>query len=89
MRIAALAASHQIRMAPHMWGGAVMFAAGLQICATSPAAFTVEYSLGHNPLMHDLVAENFPIAKGRITIPDRPGLGVTIDDDFVRAYAVD
>ncbi|MFP6726803.1 MAG: enolase C-terminal domain-like protein, partial [Alphaproteobacteria bacterium] len=56
---------------------------------TSPAAFTVEYSLGHNPLMHDLVAENFPIAKGRITIPDRPGLGVTIDDDFVRAYAVD
>ena len=89
MRIAALAASHQIRMAPHMWGGAVMFAAGLQICATSPAAFTVEYSLGHNPLMHDLVAENFPIVKGRITIPDRPGLGVTIDDDFVRAYAVD
>ena len=65
-----------------------MFAAGLQICAASPAAFTVEYSLGHNPLMHDLVAEKFPVLKGRIAIPDRPGLGLTIDDDFVRTYAV-
>ncbi len=88
MRIAALASSQQIRLAPHMWGGAVMFAAGLQICATAPAAFIVEYSLGHNPLMHDLVDENFTVEGGRIDIPDRPGLGLTIDADFVRTYAV-
>ena len=88
MRIAALATAQQIRLAPHMWGGAIMFAAGLQICATAPAAFTVEYSLGHNPLMHDLVAETFPVRGGRIDVPDRPGLGLTIDPDFVRAYSV-
>ncbi|MBT4489452.1 MAG: mandelate racemase/muconate lactonizing enzyme family protein [Rhodospirillaceae bacterium] len=88
MRIAALATSHQIRLAPHMWGGAIMFAAGLHICATAPAAFIVEYSLGHNPLMHDLVAENFPVVDGRIEVSDRPGLGLTIDTDFVRAHAV-
>ncbi len=89
MRIAALAASQQIKLAPHMWGGAIMFAAGLQICATAPPAFIVEYSLGHNPLMHDLVAEAFPVIDGRIEIPDRPGLGLTIDDDFVAAHSVD
>jgi L-alanine-DL-glutamate epimerase-like enolase superfamily enzyme len=89
MRIAALAASQQIKLAPHMWGGAIMFAAGLQICATAPAAFIVEYSLAHNPLMHDLVAEAFPVIDGRIEIPDRPGLGLTIDDDFVAAHSVD
>jgi len=89
MRIAALAASQQIKLAPHMWGGAIMFAAGLQICATAPAAFIVEYSLGHNPLMHDLVAEAFPVIDGRIEVPDRPGLGLTIDDDFVAAHSVD
>jgi L-alanine-DL-glutamate epimerase-like enolase superfamily enzyme len=88
MRIAALAASQQIKLAPHMWGGAIMFAAGLQICATAPAAFIVEYSLGHNPLMHDLVAETFPVSGGRIEIPDRPGLGLTIDEDFVAAHGV-
>ncbi|MFP6771157.1 MAG: mandelate racemase/muconate lactonizing enzyme family protein [Alphaproteobacteria bacterium] len=88
MRIAALATSQQIKLAPHMWGGAVMFAAGLQICATAPAAFIVEYSLGHNPLMHDLVAETFPVSGGRIEIPDRPGLGLTIDEDFVAAHGV-
>ncbi|NQV59286.1 MAG: mandelate racemase/muconate lactonizing enzyme family protein, partial [Alphaproteobacteria bacterium] len=48
----------------------------------------VEYSLGHNPLMHDLVDENFTVEGGRIDIPDRPGLGLTIDADFVRAHAV-
>ncbi|MFP6697249.1 MAG: mandelate racemase/muconate lactonizing enzyme family protein [Alphaproteobacteria bacterium] len=89
MRIAALAASQQIKLAPHMWGGAIMFAAGLQICATAPPAFIVEYSLAHNPLMHDLVAEAFPVIDGRIEIPDRPGLGLTIDDDFVAAHSVD
>ncbi len=57
--------------------------------ATAPAAFIVEYSLGHNPLMHDLVAEAFPVIDGRIEIPDRPGLGLTIDDDFVVAHSVD
>jgi len=66
-----------------------MTASGPMICATAPAAFTVEYSLGHNPLMHDLVAETFPVKGGRIDIPDRPGLGLTIDRDFVRTYSVE
>ena len=32
IRIAALASAHQIPLAPHLWGGALMFAAGLQYC---------------------------------------------------------
>ena len=87
-RIAALAAAHQIHLAPHLWGGAVMFAAGLQLCAASPAAFIVEYSLGANPMLHDLVEEDFVCRDGAIEIPDRPGLGLTIDPAFVRAYRV-
>ena len=87
-RIAALAGAHQIRLAPHLWGGAVMFAAGLHLCAAAPAAFIVEYSLGANPMLHDLVEEDFVCQQGEIAIPDRPGLGLTIDPDFVRAYRV-
>ncbi len=88
MRIAAIATANQIRFAPHMWGGILMFAAGLHVCAVAPAAFYVEYSLGHNPLMHDLGKEPFAVTDGRIGFPDRPGLGVTIDEDFVRDYTV-
>ena len=86
MRIAALAESHGIGLAPHLWGGALNFAAGLQVMAASPAAVIAEYSLGANPLLHDLAEEEFAVIDGTIAIPDRPGLGVTVDEDFLAAH---
>ncbi len=88
MRIAALADAYQIGLAPHLWGGALMFSAGLQVCAAVPSAFIVEYSLGPNPLQHELAAEPIVARDGEIVIPDRPGLGVTVNEDFVERYAV-
>ena len=46
-----------LKLAPHLWAGAPAFAAGLHVAAASPAGFIVEYSLGANPLLHDLVEE--------------------------------
>ncbi len=89
MRIAALAESYEIRLALHLWGGALNFSAGLQVMAASPAAVIVEYSLGANPLLHDLAEESFEVVDGRIAIPDRPGLGVTIDQAFLDAHAAE
>ena len=54
----------------------------------SPAAFILEYSLGANPLLHELAKERFEVKDGRIAAPERPGLGLTIRDDFVQKYAV-
>ena len=85
-RIAALADAHQLRLAPHLWGGAIMFAAGLHLCIASPSAWIVEYSLGANPMLHDLAEESFQVVAGRIAAPGEPGLGITINDDFVREY---
>jgi len=87
-RIAALAATHGLTLAPHLWGGAVVFAAGLHLAAASPAATIAEYSLGHNPLLHELAEERFEVRDGAIAVPDRPGLGVTIHEEFVERYAV-
>jgi L-alanine-DL-glutamate epimerase-like enolase superfamily enzyme len=54
----------------------------------SPAGFIVEYSLGANPLLHDLVEESFPVAAGMIEVPDRPGLGITVREDFLAKHTV-
>ena len=54
----------------------------------SPAGFIVEYSLGANPLLHDLVEESFPVHDGLIEIPDRAGFGITIHEDFLGAHTV-
>jgi L-alanine-DL-glutamate epimerase-like enolase superfamily enzyme len=87
MKIGAMASAFNLRLAPHLWAGAPCFFSGLHVCAASPASFIVEYSVGANPMIHDLVAEK-PVAKdGMIEIPDRPGLGFTIDEKFLEAHA--
>jgi len=87
LRIAALASAANLRLAPHLWAGAPAFAAGLHLAAASPAAHILEYSLGANPMIHGLVEEAFPVADGMLRIPDRPGLGITVRDDFLERYA--
>ena len=89
MRIAAIASAYQVLLAPHLWGGALMFAAGLHLCVTSPAAFIIEYSLGANPMLFELSEESPVCVDGQIEIPHLPGLGVKINIDFVKHYAVE
>ena len=48
----------------------------------------LEYSLGANPLLFEWPKEPFTVTKGAMTIAERPGLGVSLDDDFVKRYAV-
>jgi L-alanine-DL-glutamate epimerase-like enolase superfamily enzyme len=88
MRIEALASTHQLRFAPHLWGGALTFAAGLHVAAVASSGFILEYSLGANPMLHELALEDFPVVDGMIEIPERPGLGVTVDEAFVERYRV-
>lgn len=88
LRIAALAETNQLRLAPHLWGGALNFSAGLQLLAVSPSATYIEYSLGANPMLRELAKEEFAVVDGRMVIPDRPGLGVTIDQEFVDKHEV-
>lgn len=86
MRIEALGSAHQVRLAPHMWGGAMTFAAGMHVAAAASSGFTLEYSLGANPMLHELAVEDFTVENGMLDIPERSGLGVTIDEAFVARH---
>ncbi len=86
-RIATLAATHQLRLAPHLWGGAIMFAAGFHVCIAQPSAYILEYSLAHNPMQHELAKNMFTLVDGGLAAPTTPGLGIEIDENFVRRYA--
>jgi L-alanine-DL-glutamate epimerase-like enolase superfamily enzyme len=88
LRIAALAATHGHTMAPHLWGGAVLFASGLHLAAATPCVTTLEFSRGENPLLHELLEEPFELVDGFIVPSDRPGLGVRLRGDVVRSFTV-
>ena len=88
MKIATLASAFNLRFAPHLWAGAPCFFAGLHVCAAAASSFIIEYSLGANPMIHDLIEEKVDLADGMVAIPDRPGLGFTISQSFLEAHAV-
>lgn len=88
VRIAAMASAFQLTVAPHLWGSALLFAAGLQLAAATPNCTILEYSLGFNPMLHELAVDPPVVRDGRMYIPDRPGLGVTLNQEFVQKYRV-
>lgn len=87
MRISALAAAYQLELAPHCWGSVISFMAGVNVAFASPSAVVIEFSLGGNPLMYKLCQEDPEVSDGLVTRPGRPGLGLTLDEDFVKEYA--
>lgn len=86
MRVAHLAHTFQLELAPHCWGSAFSFMAGVNVAFASPAATIIEFSLGGNPMMYDLVKEKIEVKEGMIDAPVRPGLGLTPDWDFVKEF---
>lgn len=86
MRVAHLAHTFQLELAPHCWGSAFSFMAGVNVAFASPAAVVIEFSLGGNPMMYDLVNEKITVEKGMISAPTAPGLGLTPNWDFVHEF---
>lgn len=85
-RVAQLAHTYQLELAPHCWGSAISFMAGVSIAFASPAAVVIEFSSGGNPMMFDLVKEDIAAVNGDIMAPTKPGLGLTLNWDFVKEF---
>jgi L-alanine-DL-glutamate epimerase-like enolase superfamily enzyme len=86
MRIGAIASAYNLRLAPHLWTGALAFAAGLHVTAASPAGYILEYSLGANPLLHELAAREVHRARRHDRNSRPPGLGVTWTEGRANAF---
>jgi L-alanine-DL-glutamate epimerase-like enolase superfamily enzyme len=87
-----MAKSRGITIVPHCWK------TGISISATAHLAFVtnhcafIEYlppQLCHERLRRELACEELELrSDGTIPLPSRPGLGVELDWDIVRRYAV-
>lgn len=87
--VSQLAEIYQLEFAPHCWGSPLSFSAGVQLAFASSTARYIEYSLGYNPLMRHLSIEDWTAHQGMVALPTSPGLGVTINWDFVNEYRKD
>lgn len=88
-RIAWMAYDLGIKYVGHGWNTALGLAADLQMACAFPDADLVEF-IGGSPYVDGILAKPFALdAEGWLTIPDLPGLGVTIDRDKLGRYTPD
>ncbi len=87
-RVAALAESYRIALAPHNPQGPVSTAASLEFGFSQPSYIICESVHSDVPWREDVVEEGFVVdPKTRTVRPNmRPGLGISIDDNEVRKH---
>ena len=95
--IGELARLSAVRCIPHCWAGGITLAATLHLVALLPEpsrlpgvdAPLLEFDVTENPFRDELIAgDPFALDDGYVNVPTAPGLGVEIDEDALRRYAV-
>lgn len=92
-KIASMAEAYDVALALHCPLGPIALAANLQLDAVCYNAFIQEQSLGiHYNATNDLLdyvsnQEVFAYQDGMVAIPKGPGLGIDVNEDYVRERA--
>jgi len=76
------------RLCNHCYTSPLTVAASLHWLSTCRDAFLFEDCVDDSPLRHDLTHEKVQAVNGKISVPDAPGLGVTLNEDFIRAHLI-
>ena len=86
-KIAAMAEAHYITVAPHSGSlGPVGEYAALHVLAAIPNALILERLEFDTPSRYEVIQPHPEAVDGYIAVPDRPGLGVDIDEEAVAKY---
>ena len=87
-KITAIASAYNLSYTPHTGAsGAVNIAASLQLAAGISNFLIFEYMYPPNPLREEILQEPLPKPEnGYITISDKPGLGIKLDEKAVSRY---
>ena len=96
-RIAVLAQAANLRVAPHVWGGAVGLATACHFIAALPASphtdhppwpQMLEYDMSDNELRTKLLKTPLKLEAGHVLLPEGPGLGIELDAAAIERYRV-
>lgn len=80
-KIAAMAEAYYMPFAPHNPSGPVANAATLQLAATCPNFCILEIMYSDVEWRKDVTTESLHYENGRIAIPNKPGLGIEINEE--------
>lgn len=84
-----MAHEHGRMVVNHSFKSGITIAASLHALSASPNTEIFEFCMADSPLRHDLTHEAFQLDnEGYVSIPDGPGLGITINEATIEKYRV-
>jgi len=89
-QVADMAARANIDLVPHSWLTDLLNAYSLHLIATLPRARFLEFNVSQSALTRGVCGGAFKLEPdGTVKLPDGPGIGVDVDEDFINAHRVD
>ncbi|GAA4238755.1 D-galactarolactone cycloisomerase [Postechiella marina] len=94
-RIATLASTYGVDLIPHTWGTSIGIHVALHFISNLESMpgrmkqpdFLMEYDQTENGLRERLTFPKIKMEDGMIKVPNRPGLGIDVDEDVLKEYA--
>jgi galactonate dehydratase len=86
-KIAAMAAAQDMRISPHCSIGPVALAAAMHVDASTPNFMVQEFFGDFDvPWRNSIVRGWNPVQNGELVLPEKPGLGLDIDEAIIAAH---
>lgn len=91
-QIVRLAQARGAQVCPGNWSTQILGAATVHLAGWSPITPYIEFApaeVYESPLRRELQQAGFPVAEGRIALPESPGIGYSLPDDLLRGFRLD
>jgi L-alanine-DL-glutamate epimerase-like enolase superfamily enzyme len=91
MLVNRIASERGRQIVPHCWKSGIGIAASAHLAAASDCCPFIEFlpiELAESPLRQELLIEELAVDDGGISLPDRPGLGITLNREALQKYRV-
>jgi L-alanine-DL-glutamate epimerase-like enolase superfamily enzyme len=87
-KLADLADMHYVNLTWHNISSPIGTMAGVHLCAAVPNVLALEWHAASVPFFDDLIksADGPMIQKGKIRVPEKPGLGIELDEEVAFKY---
>ncbi|MFO8082484.1 MAG: mandelate racemase/muconate lactonizing enzyme family protein [Armatimonadota bacterium] len=88
LKIADLARWYNVQVSPHNWASQIGAIASSHAAITLPNCLMTEVERTKTPASEHLLEQPLHFDDGFVVIPDTPGLGIAVSDDFISEYMV-
>jgi L-alanine-DL-glutamate epimerase-like enolase superfamily enzyme len=87
-KIIDFAAAHGVRFTPHSWSSAINTAAAMHLFASADNGVVFELKPNPSPMQTELVRQPIVQVDGYVQLPSTPGLGIEVNVETIKRYAL-